>query len=170
METVTVEREIAAPDEAVFEWISNSHNYTRVPMILHERLVESGREAPYGTGAVRKLVWVIGCFSERITAYDPPYSFDYDVYRSIPPSRHEHGRVSLTAVSGGTKLVWTTTFEVRVPLIGAMLTRRIARPLFVYVLNKVVDVAVDDLAGRTSAEVSGAGAPPDIPTSPTQPS
>ncbi|MBA0047374.1 SRPBCC family protein [Mycobacterium sp. NPDC050853] len=148
METVTVQRTIAAPRQAVFDWISNAHNYTRIRGIFHEHVAEPGETARYGLGAVRMLVGVFGVFWERITAYTPPEVFDYHVYRVFPPARHENGRVSFAEVDGGTHVVWTSSFELRVPLLGAFLTRAIARPLFTYVFNRALDLATDDLTRR----------------------
>jgi len=102
METVVVERTISASRAEVFDWISNAHNYTRVPIVFHEHLAEKGATAPYGLGAVRVLFAAFGWFRERITAYDPPHSFDYHVYLSIPPARHENGHVTLEEVGDGT--------------------------------------------------------------------
>jgi hypothetical protein len=148
VETVVVERTISAPRAEVFEWINNAHNYTRVPVVFHEHLAERGADAPYGLGAVRVLIAAFGWFGERITAYHPPHSFDHHVFRSIPPARHEHGSVTLEEVGAGTHITWTSTMELRIPIIGAALTRWIARPIFVYLFNRVLDEATADLAGR----------------------
>ncbi|NUP27148.1 MAG: SRPBCC family protein [Nocardia sp.] len=149
METITVERTIDAPVGAVFDWISHAHNYTRIPLVLHERLAVPGAEAPYGLGAVRFLIWVMGVFWERITAYDPPRSFEYHVYRCFPPARHELGRVEFTETAGGTRVVWTTVVELRFPLIGALLTRRVARPLLTYAFGRVLDAATRQLTATS---------------------
>lgn len=146
MQTVTVERFVGAPQDEVFEFMSNAANFTRSPLVLRQRLAEPGQQAPYGQGAVRILVWAIGWFRERITGYDAPHSFDYAVERSFPPSEHRHGRVSFTAVDGGTRVVWTTTFRVKFPLIGGTLTRRVGRPMLTRVFNDVLDAAATDLA------------------------
>ncbi len=92
MQTITVERTIAAPQDAVFDFMSNAANFTRSPLVVRQRLAEPGLQAPYGQGAVRILLWTIGWFRERITAYDAPHSFDYSVERSFLPSEHRHGR------------------------------------------------------------------------------
>lgn len=148
MQTVTVERIIRAPQDAVFDFMSNAANFTRSPLVLRERLAEPGRQAPYGQGALRILTWAIGWFQERITAYDAPHSFDYSVERSFPPSEHRHGRVGFAAVDGGTRVVWTTTFRVKIPLIGGILTRWVGRPMLTRVFNDVLDAATTDLAKR----------------------
>jgi hypothetical protein len=38
--------------------------------------------------------------------------------------------------------------ELRIPIIGAALTRWIARPIFVCLFNRVLDEATAELAGR----------------------
>ncbi|WP_029107449.1 SRPBCC family protein [Mycobacterium sp. URHD0025] len=148
MQTVTVERTIAAPQHQVFDFLSNAANFTRSPLVIRQRLAEPGRQAPYGEGALRILLWVIGWFRERITAYDAPHSFDYTVERSFPPSEHRHGRVEFAAVDGGTHVVWTTTFRVKFPLIGGMLTSWVGRPMLTRVFNDVLDAAAADLVKR----------------------
>lgn len=127
METVTVERLIDAPIEDVFAWLTTTTNYTGSPLVLRCRLTRRGRTAPYGVGAVRSHLWLIGWFQERITHYDAPHCTEYVVDRSLPPSRHELGRMTFTEVAGGTRVCWTTRAEVRMPLLGAFLTRRLLR-------------------------------------------
>ncbi|WP_328622568.1 hypothetical protein [Streptomyces sp. NBC_00354] len=53
METMTVERVIAAPIEEVFGWLTTTTHYTKSPLILHCRLTRHGEGAPYGVGAIR---------------------------------------------------------------------------------------------------------------------
>lgn len=146
METMTVERVVAAPIADVFEWLANARNYTRSPFVLRERLVRPGEGAPYGLGAVRVLVWLIGWFRERIIAYNPPNDFDYVVERSFPPARHEGGRLTFTEVPSGTRVVWTTTAELRLPFAAATATRLVVKPVVVYVFGKVLDAAGTALA------------------------
>lgn len=129
METMTVERVIDAPIDDVFAWLTTTTNYTRSPLVLRCRLTRRGEGAPYGVGAVRSHLWVVGRFRERITRYDPPYATDYVVERSWPPSRHELGRMTFTEVEGGTLVRWTTRAEVRLPLLGPVLTRLLMRPV-----------------------------------------
>ncbi|KAA9166540.1 SRPBCC family protein [Amycolatopsis acidicola] len=140
METVTVRRTIAAPIDEVFEWCATTTNYTRTPLVLRAKLAKHGDGAPYGVGAIRLHTWVIGWFSERITAYHPPYGFDYHVDRSIPPARHELGRMTFAETPGGTEVVWTSTMQVRLPF-GAAITRAVAKPVLGYVFGKILDAA-----------------------------
>lgn len=70
VQTVSVERVVAAPIEQVFEWLSDARNYTRSAFVLHERLVRRGEDTAYGLGAIRQLTWVFGWFRERVTTVE----------------------------------------------------------------------------------------------------
>ncbi|MGK5640571.1 SRPBCC family protein [Streptomyces sp. URMC 126] len=137
METVTVRRVIAAPIADVFEWCATTTNYTRSPFVLKARLARPGAGAPYGVGAVRLHTWLIGWFRERVTAYNPPYDFAYDVERSWPPARHELGRMTFTETPEGTLVTWTTTFGL--PFHGgAAFARRVAKPVITRVFADIL--------------------------------
>jgi hypothetical protein len=149
METITIERTIAAPIDEVFDWLSNSHNYTRIPLVLAERLLIPGDGAPYGAGAVRRVLCLGACFWERITACNRPHSFDYHIDRSFPPLVHEGGQLSFTETPDGVTVVWTTVAELRfpVPAVAVMLTRRVARPVLVSSFGQILDACARDLGG-----------------------
>ncbi|MFE0177421.1 SRPBCC family protein [Streptomyces sp. NPDC059002] len=149
METMTVERVIAAPIEDVFDWLTTTTHYTSSPLVVRCRLTRHGEGAPYGVGAVRSHLWLIGWFRERITQYEPPYATEYVVERSLPPSRHELGRMTFTEVEGGTQVRWTTRAEIPVPLLGTFLTRRLARPIITRTFGNILKAADTALTGAT---------------------
>ncbi|MFH8553568.1 SRPBCC family protein [Streptomyces celluloflavus] len=152
METMTVERVIAAPIEEVFAWLTTTTNYTNSPLILRCRLTRHGETAPYGVGAIRSHLWLIGWFRERITRYDPPYATEYVVERSLPSARHELGRMTFTEVDGGTRVCWTTRAEIPVPLLGTFLTRHVARPIITRTFRNILDTANTVLSSRVRSK------------------
>ncbi|MDQ2815283.1 MAG: SRPBCC family protein [Actinomycetota bacterium] len=141
MQVITVERVVPAPGAEVFQWLSEASNYTRSRFVLRERLVRPGRDAAYGLGAVRELTWVFGWFRERVTAYHPPREFEYQVERSFPPLRHQGGRLTFTEVPGGTRVHWTTTVELRLPMAAASATRLLGQPVIAYTFGQVIETA-----------------------------
>ncbi|MGW1518453.1 SRPBCC family protein [Streptomyces sp. NPDC002287] len=145
METVTVERFIAAPVQEVFGWLTTTTHYEASPLVLRCRLARRGAGAAYGVGAVRRHLWLTGWFEEHITRYEPPYVTEYVVVRSVPPARHELGRMTFTEADGGTRVRWSTRAEIRVPFLGAgptrRLTRLIARPLIIRAFDSILDAA-----------------------------
>jgi hypothetical protein len=148
METIIVERVIAAPIEQVFNWCATTTNYERTVWVLRDTLARPGDGAPYGVGAIRLHTWLVGRFHERVTSYDPPNSFDYVVDRSLPPSRHEGGTMTFTTVPGGTTVVWSSTVEVGVPIGAGWATRWIAKPVISHVFGRILDACAEDLARR----------------------
>ncbi|MGI5351194.1 SRPBCC family protein [Streptomyces sp. CA-250714] len=145
METMTVERVIEAPIGEVFAWLTTTTNYTRSPLVVRCALTRPGEAAPYGVGAVRSHLWLMGWFRERITRYEPPYATEYVVERSLPPSRHELGRMTFTEVDGGTLVRWTTRAELRFPLLGAPLTRIVVRPVLTRTFGNILNTAAKAL-------------------------
>ncbi|WP_148591351.1 SRPBCC family protein [Streptomyces sp. WAC01526] len=152
METMTVERVIDAPIDEVFAWLTTTTHYTSSPLVLRCRLTRHGAAAPYGVGAVRSHLWLIGWFRERITHYDPPHATEYTVERSLPPSRHELGRMTFTEVEGGTHVRWTTRAEIPVPVLGAVLTRFLARPVITRTFRNILDAANSALTPHPQSE------------------
>ncbi|WP_242584038.1 SRPBCC family protein [Amycolatopsis sp. 195334CR] len=148
---MTVERVVHAPIEEVFAWLTTTTHYTASPLVVRCALRRRGAGTPYGVGAVRSHLWVIGWFRERVTRHDAPHTTEYVVDRSFPPSRHELGRMRFTAVDGGTHVEWTTRAEIRMPLIGAQLTRLLARPMITRAFGTILDAADAALSGKRGA-------------------
>lgn len=119
--TITVERTIPASREAVFAWLSTGTNYTASPLVFTARLVRPGKDAPWGLGARRQFATAVAWFDEEVVAHDPSLSFEYRIVASVPPIDHELGLVELHEVPDGTRVVWTSTFRIGLPVIGGAL-------------------------------------------------
>lgn len=121
---VRVERRLDAPPEAVFEVMADHARYDRFDGIRRAELAQQGDPAPNGLGAVRWLWLGPLRFEEEITAFEPPRRLDY-VIRDVRtlPFRHEGGSIRFAPDGAGTHVVWTTSFEVPIPLIGSALDR-----------------------------------------------
>ncbi|MFD4404824.1 SRPBCC family protein [Nocardia sp. NPDC058499] len=152
MHTITVERIIGASRGEVFAWFADSRNYARSPVVLSNRWTRLGDERPYGVGAVRVHLWLIGWFRERITAYNAPHGFDYLVERSFPPARHEGGSMTFIEVPGGTRVVWSTTSELPLPFPAlSAAAMRLLGPVVAKAFDTILDAAEAALAEPPSA-------------------
>lgn len=120
--TIVVMHTIPAPIGDVFDVLSDHAGYTAFKGIKGARLLQEGEDDRNGLGAVRRIelggVW----FEEVITAFDRPGRMDYKILRSRPPIEHELGSIRLETTEQGTKVTWTSTFRVRIPLIGGWMT------------------------------------------------
>src|SRR5688572_6704205 len=97
-------------------------------------VVEPGSPNRNGLGALREVRGRGAGFTETITAFEPPRSFDYRVEKLVVrglgiPVSHERGWLELTAVDGGTRVDWRTRYRLDLPLIGGLLSRA-AAPVF----------------------------------------
>ena len=122
--SIRVERRLDAPPDAVFEIIADHARYDRFDGIRRSELVEHGEPTPNGLGAVR-WIWLGPLrFEEEITAFEPPRRLDY-LIRNVRtlPFRHEGGSIRLAPDGAGTHAVWTSSFEVPVPLVGSAIDR-----------------------------------------------
>jgi len=104
-----VERTIAAPPQAVFDWLADPVNLTAAPLALRAGFTKGTSAAAAG---VRR--WVVGAgmwFEEEITAYDRPRSYSYLILRSLPPFNHQGGTLTFTPAGDGTHVGWRTVYS-----------------------------------------------------------
>lgn len=122
---IEVEELLRAPIEAVFEQLVDHENYASFEGVSSSRLTRPGVGERNGLGAQRRVRLGGAILWEDIVGFERPTLFEYKIVKMLPPLiRHVLGRVSLTATNEGTRAVWTSELEVRVPGI-----RRVVEPL-----------------------------------------
>lgn len=127
MHTTTVRHTIRAPIAQVFERISDHARYRDFPGIRNSRLVREGRTEKNGVGAIREIEAGRARFVEEITAFERPRRMDYLILDARPAIEHAGGSMHLDETPAGTTVTWTSTYRLKVPLIGDLMTR-IAAP------------------------------------------
>ena len=128
--SIRVERRLDAAPEAVFDVVADHARYDRFDGIRRSELPVRGEPPPNGLGAVR-WIWLGPLrFEEEVTAFEPPRRLDY-LIREVRrlPFRHAGGSIRLEPDGAGTRAVWTSSFEIPVPLIGPVLDRVFERQL-----------------------------------------
>ena len=143
--SIRVERRLDAPPEAVFEIVADHARYDRFDGIRRSELVELGDPDPNGLGAVRWLWLGPLRFEEEVTAFDPPRRFDYLIrHVKTLPIRHEGGSIRLEPDGTGTNAVWTSSFEIPIPVVGGAMDRIFKRQLergFARVLERSAELS-----------------------------
>ena len=129
MQTVNVRYTIAAPIEKIFEVLADHANYKLLPGVKDSRLVKLGTPVKNGVGAVRFIDAGKARFTEEITRFEPPTRMDYQIIKSFPPVEQKCGSVRLEKTPGGTVVNWTSTVELKIPLIGKLLTPLLVKEL-----------------------------------------
>jgi len=129
VQTITVERTLKAPIEKVFDVLTDHANYKSFPGVKDSRLLKEGAPDRNGVGAVRRIETPSIWFEEKITAYERPRRFDYLITASQLPIEHQGGSLRFESVGGATKVTWTSTLRLKVPLVGGLLTKLMAGKL-----------------------------------------
>lgn len=129
MQTITVKRTIKASIDRVFEVLANHEGYTDLPGMSIARLERQGKTERNGLGAVRYLKSGPAWFREEITAFERPQRMDYLILGSLLPLEHQGASIRLKEGAEGTEVSWTSTFRVRVPVVGGVLTRLLAKEM-----------------------------------------
>jgi len=145
--TIRVERRLDASPEALFEILADHAGYDRFDGVSRSEVIESGDPEPNGLGAVRRIWLGPLRFEEVITAYEPPTRLDY-LIREIRglPFRHAGGSIRLAPDGAGTDAVWTSEFEVPIPVAGRAIDGAFAWRLargFVGVLERSAELAAE---------------------------
>jgi uncharacterized protein YndB with AHSA1/START domain len=142
--SIRVTKRINASPQAVFDVLADHAHYDRFDGIRRSVLAEPGNPTPNGLGAVR-WVWLGPFrFEEEMTFFEPPVRLDYLIrdVRNLP-FRHEGGSIRLSpAAAGETDAVWTSSFEIPIPVVGAAIDWIFAQQLergFGHVLERSAD-------------------------------
>jgi len=103
-----VERTIAAPQQAVFDWLADPANLASSPLVI-KAAYAADRPGP-GAGAVRVVTGVGAWFREEITSYDAPRSYSYLILKSFPPLNHDGGTLTFTPHGNTTHVDWVSSY------------------------------------------------------------
>ena len=114
--TIHVSREIAAPQQALWDRIANHADTSSWVRAARVRLLTPGRPAPNGEGAVREVSFPEKRFwssiQERVTAFRPPESFSYAIVSGMPGIRDHLGTLTVEPLAAGrSRVTWHVDFE-----------------------------------------------------------
>lgn len=129
MPSVRVEETVEVARNALFAVFADHEGYGRFRGVKKCELIRTGRSERNGLGAIRR-VHLAGpvVLDEEIVAFDAPNSYEYRIIRARPISvKHTLGRVELEALDANrTRVLWTSTFEIPIPIIGKAMSERVA--------------------------------------------
>ena len=113
--------ELDAPLEGLFDVMADHARYDRFRPISSSELLREGDEEVNGVGAVRRLRARFMRFDEEVTAYERPSRLDYLILNVNIPLQHEGGSIRFEQAGTRTRVEWTSTFRITVPLLGGPL-------------------------------------------------
>ncbi len=148
MQTMRVRRVVAAPIDAVFDWIADGNNWAKVPGMIYARAQPIEGAEPFGVGSTRQFMSCGSKASEIVTAFERPHLMGYHAVSTIPPMHHDSGSITFREVPGGTEIEWSTTFILKLPVLADFLTRSVCVPLVGIGAKMVMQAAERALARR----------------------
>jgi hypothetical protein len=115
--------------ERAFDMMADHAGYVNFPGVRSARVTKPGTTEPNGKGAIREVSLQGAWVQEEITVFERPRRLGYKIIKSRPPIEHEGGLIELTPTADGVDVVWTSTFRIKLPIIGGLLTRIAARQM-----------------------------------------
>lgn len=98
--------ETSAPVERVWALLADHAEYSSWSILATSRLVEPGRPAPNGVGAVRFFGFGRIGSLEEVVAFEPPHRLAYRIVGGLPIASYR-AEVRLTPMDTGTRIEWT---------------------------------------------------------------
>lgn len=149
MATIEFSRTIAAPQETVFEVLSDHRGYADIISTIRKvELEREGEPPPDGVGAVRAIHAVGPPIREEIIAHEAPRRLGYRMLSGAPLKDHV-GTVALSEEGNGTRIDWTLETTPTVPIGGSVLVK---------VVEQVINQMIKGIA-KESERRSDLGAP-----------
>lgn len=145
MPTVRVEETVDVGRDALFAVLTDHEGFDRFGGVRKCELIRLGDEERNGLGALRRVHLDQGeVLDEAIVAFDAPHSYEYRVVRARPlPVKHTLGRIELEAIdTHRTKVTWTSTFDIPVPIVGKAIGKR-AAPQFARAFRATIRSAAE---------------------------
>lgn len=152
MPTVRVEEVVEATREDLFAVLTDHERTDRFRGVQSCTLIQDGKPDRNGLGAVRRVhLGGPAVLDEEIVVFDPPTVYEYRVIRARPfPVKHTLGRVELEPLDENrTKVTWTSTFDIPVPVIGKRFAKHAASQ-FTRAFRSAIHTAAE-LASKTAA-------------------
>lgn len=118
MASFTLEREVAASPEVVFDVLTDHRGYAEITPMRKVELEREGEPAPNGVGAIRVLRSVGPPLREEVIGFERPGRFSYRMLSGVPVRDHV-GTVSLEPAGAGTKVTYAVRTTPTVPVAGA---------------------------------------------------
>ena len=113
-------------------------------------MLRAGERERNGIGCLREVqVGRRVRYVEEITVWQRPWAFEYMIRETSLPLRHAGSRLTFTAEGRGTRVDWTSRFEIMVPILGRLLGVR-ARHIYAASFRELLLAAKARLEGATT--------------------
>ncbi|MCP5040424.1 MAG: SRPBCC family protein [bacterium] len=121
---VDVEHTYEAPPDVVWRVYTDHARWSEWAGLPGSHLIVEGSPDKNGAGCVRGFA---ARTREEILTFEPPKRMTYSVIAGLMPMKNHLGEVTLEPQGEGTRLRWRCRFDSKVPGLGGLMQRGIAR-------------------------------------------
>lgn len=134
----TLTRTVSAPVETVWAVLADHEGMSNWAPGLKAKITKSGADERNGRGAVREISSPLPmpAIVEEIIEFDAPHKFAYRALAGVPLQNYR-GDVELTPAGDATKISYSISADVRMPMLGQAATRAIAFTLMGALVRQV---------------------------------
>ena len=104
MQTVHITQEFNAPQQVIFDYLSDHNNFGSLLNANITRIKDAAGENPNGIGSVRSIKLGIEILQETIVTFDSPNLIEYKITNNVPVKYHL-GTLEFTALSNDKTLL-----------------------------------------------------------------
>lgn len=140
MAKIRVTQFIPRPIEEVFDLVSDHEKFLNSVEGVRAQVIKEGLPNRNGLGCKREVRAGTRVFYvEEVTKWTRPTSFEYTIRKASMPIRHYGSRMEFTSRPEGTEIIWTSRFDIAVPILGwafAAYMRRQLEIVFIAMLKE----------------------------------
>lgn len=129
MQKIIIEQTFNAPQETIFDELSNHETFGKIVNAKIVRLKVADGKYPNGVGSVRSIQLGVELLQETVTKFEKPNLIEYKITSKTPLSYHLGRLVFTTPASGKTQLLYTIEMESKFIIIEKMLS---------FILDKII--------------------------------
>lgn len=139
MQSIYMSQIFNAPQEEIFEFLSNHNNLGKLLHANITRIKDAEEDNLNGIGSVRSIRMGIEILQETVTDFEAPDYIVYEITSKAPINFHQ-GRLEFTTLEEGkTQLIYTIDLETKFPFIDNGI---------LFVLKTIISHGLKNLAER----------------------
>lgn len=138
MQYIDIIQKFNAPQQEIFDFLSNHNNLKSIFMIDVKRIKDAEGDNKNGLGSVRSLGIGVGLIEETVTVFEEPNLIEYKISNNIPVKYHL-GRMEFSTENNQTVLHYTIDLESKIAF---------ADPILKFVLETSIRNGLSKLASK----------------------
>ena len=121
MKSVHITQEFNAPQQEIFDYLSDHNNFGSLLNANITRIKDADGDNPNGLGSVRSIKMGVELLQETIVTFDAPNLIEYKITNNVPVNYHLGSLEFSSPAKNKTVLEYTIQMETKFGIIDALL-------------------------------------------------